>query len=607
MLNIRLLFGMKNLNNKQAAFLQSCRLYFREECHLQKKRPTTLFILAACILALGIGGVYILYRFYFEQNIGAVQYTKHTDDMESSYSVLCYQDNQPLLKPEAADFTHDIKYVFYDSQKTRLVDYAHGFLVDLPQGSEFDSSFSKFTTKAYGDGWKADISREHSPYEDTKEYIEYYYNRFMVSKEFQKNNNITLHEDGVRQIGPWQVRIISLTRTPYEGSDIKLNSYTYAYIIDPDRPQQFIRFMIKAEKYDPIMIDNILASFRIFSPTGEATYQINTTPAIPKWNDETKALYETLKSRDDIMWGVYTHKLIDPSGLSRAVFELEDKLDYKFPLVMGYTYLSDQPPLKGMQEAYENGKITELTLQVSTINNAGLDSLTNPNFEVLDGKKDDILRSFARGIKSFGHPVILRVNNEMNTDWASYSGVVTLCDPDIYKQVHTRIFNIFQQEGVDNVIWVFNPQYGDYPPANWNHYLNYYPGNDQIQMLGVTAYNTGDYYYEKTAERWHSFDELYSGANELYQKDFGRLPWIITEFSCSSYGGNKANWIRNMFYDIRKYKNIKAAVWFSFADYDPDKEGVIARPYFLDETPQTTQAFKDGLHGIITSTRLPEN
>ena len=58
-------------------------------------------------------------------------------------------------------------------------------------------------------------------------------------------------------------------------------------------------------------------------------------------------------------------------------------------------------------------------------------------------------------------------------------------------------------------------------------------------------------------------------------------------------GGDKVAWIENMFAHIKDYPNIKIAVWFSLADWD--SEGNVARPYWLDETPETTEAFRIGL------------
>ncbi|MBQ4543848.1 MAG: hypothetical protein IJA19_06750 [Clostridia bacterium] len=52
-----------------------------------------------------------------------------------------------------------------------------------------------------------------------------------------------------------------------------------------------------------------------------------------------------------------------------------------------------------------------------------------------------------------------------------------------------------------------------------------------------------------------------------------------------------------MFDCIDKYENIKIAVWFSYADYDyrPEHKGKVARPYWLDETEETLNAFKNGI------------
>lgn len=300
-----------------------------------------------------------------------------------------------------------------------------------------------------------------------------------------------------------------------------------------------------------------------------------------------------------MLWGVYNYKLITVEGMAPTMEELEEKLDYNFNLCMGYTYLMEEPPVKGLTEAYEDGKITEMTLQVCTVDHAGMDSSKNPNFEVIDGVWDEQIRKYARAFKEFSHPILLRVNNEMNTDWCTYSGVVTLQDPDIYKLVFDRIYNIFQEEGADNIIWIFNPQFGNYPPASFNHYMNYYPGNDKVQLLGVTKYNTGTYYSEVFGETWDDFKPSFDALNNLYSQTFPEVPWIVTEFASSSYGGNKVAWMEEMFTHIGDYENIKAAVWFNWGDrdYREGKEDIIARPYYLDETPETLDMFRRGVNG----------
>lgn len=52
-----------------------------------------------------------------------------------------------------------------------------------------------------------------------------------------------------------------------------------------------------------------------------------------------------------------------------------------------------------------------------------------------------------------------------------------------------------------------------------------------------------------------------------------------------------------MFTDLKKYPEIKAAVWFNSCDWDPDypKETVVSRQYRLDENQATIDAFKNGV------------
>lgn len=524
---------------------------------------------------------------------------EYTEGLGNVTSLSTYQGNVLLADPEAADFRYDVKKVYQTETFARVVDFPNGFYVDLPGTPSFDFSRGEAGVKVYGDGYEALFTREGSPYENTLTYIDEYINKYVANPAYQEANNITLHENTVRTVGESPVRILSMTRTPAEGSDVKLNSYTIAYVLDKNGGQIYHRMLLKAEQYNPNTVNQILASLTPFAPIGYNMTTIPTKAELPRWNEETAAFYRNLTTREDVLWGVYNYKLITVEGMAPTMEELEEKLDYNFRLCMGYTYLMEEPPMKGLNESYADGKITEMTLQVCTVDHAGMDSSKNPNFEVIDGLWDEQIRKYAKAFKEFSHPILLRVNNEMNTDWCTYSGVVTLQDPDIYKMVFDRIYNIFQEEGVDNVIWIFNPQFGNYPPASFNHYMNYYPGNDKIQLLGVTKYNTGTYYSEIFGERWDDFKPSFDALNDLYSQSFPEVPWIVTEFASSSYGGDKVKWMEEMFTHIGDYKNIKAAVWFNWGDrdYREGMEDVIARPYYLDETPETLDVFRRGVKG----------
>jgi beta-mannanase len=118
--------------------------------------------------------------------------------------------------------------------------------------------------------------------------------------------------------------------------------------------------------------------------------------------------------------------------------------------------------------------------------------------------------------------------------------------------------------------------------------MNYFPGEKYVDIVGLTGYNTGNYY---DYEYWREFKEIYDPMLEEYNDYFG-YEFIITEFGSNSVGGDKALWIEKMMNEIQKY-DIKLAIWFSSIDYDSN--GDPARIYLLDENEKILNAFKEGL------------
>jgi beta-mannanase len=266
-------------------------------------------------------------------------------------------------------------------------------------------------------------------------------------------------------------------------------------------------------------------------------------------------------------------------------------------VILEYVHFADEFPTRFMQRCYDEGRVVELTYQVTETNNLQLFGYT-PFLDVYRGKMDDRIREFARRAKEFGHPFLFRMNNEVNSDWTSYSGVVNMSDPDIFVENWRRVYRIFEEEGVNNAIWIFNPNDDSYPPALWNHFSAYVPGAEYVQMIGLTGYNTGTFV---SYERWREFEDIYDKVEGRYYSMYGAFPWIITEFASSSVGGDKVAWIDSMFAVMPKYKNIKIAVWFDYADFeyalgdDGERVSIPKRPYWLAETPETEAAFKRGL------------
>lgn len=519
------------------------------------------------------------YTYYYVNNI--LQYELEEHDLEQN----------------------DVKEIQVGNGKKYMINHSRGFAMEFPRTVTFDLTASNEFIVAKDDTYSIVVSKEFSPYERTRYYIRDYLHKYLLSERYMEQNKIELHKNSVEKINDFWVQVVFMTRTPAPGSEIKQNTYAYCYIYDEE--QRYYRIMVKAPEYNDEFIDTVykmLYSFTLdVEIQGPSRDYTNYEPVPdPNWNEETREFYDNLVNSEKLEWGIYVPQGIRDKNFAE-VEEIENKIGYKFKGMIEYLYFAiglegEEFPTEGMQEAYDRGKIAELTVQTSTIMNDNLDGYS-PTFDILDGLHDDEIRQFARDAKAFGHPFLFRLNNEMNSDWTSYGSSDMMNDPELYIMLWHRIYDIFREEGVDNAIWVFNPNNITFPPCGYNDPMAYYPGNGYVHVFGVTGYNTGTYYSEEFGEKWREFEELYDECDKLFGEKYGKFPWIITEFASSSVGGDKVQWINNMFSVLDKYPNIKMAFWFNSADWDPNypKETVVSRPYWLDENDDVLNAFAEGI------------
>ncbi len=565
-----------------------------------KKKIIICFALIVC-MAVGLVAVYrsqnptllrmkkyIKYKITYQQMPVSKEETGGLDEIEKT---LLYE-NGYLVGREKINPLKDNKKVYLTKDTARLVNYPHGYMVDLPQNVKFDFDYSPLYTKVTGKDFDATLSMEYSPYDDVDGYLAYYLNRFILSEDYQKGNNLNVSERKFTTEKGHEAQVINAEIL--NPGDAQYSNY--AYVLIKTNTRIFYRMMFRYNENIDEIVNTAVESFSYFSPIGEGVYNLDFKPQTPKhWSDKTKDLYEKIENAENIRWGIFA-KNIYGEGIDKTVPEIEQKTGYTFPVILSYVHFTHEFPTEFMNKNYENGRIVELTYQITDSNNEKLFGYT-PNLDIYRGLKDEEIRKFARAAKEFGHPFLFRLNNEMNSDWTSYSGIVNMSDPEIFIANWRRFYDIFKEEGVDNAIWIYNPNDHNYPPCNWNNFLAYYPGDKYVQMIGVTGYNTGTYYKDHFGEQWREFETIYDDVDYKYQPFFSEFPWIITEFGSSSVGGNKVQWINNMFDCIDKYENIKIAVWFSYADYDyrPEHKGKVARPYWLDETEETLNAFKNGI------------
>ena len=553
---------------------------------------SALVIILAAVLYISI---YAPARIWFIDKVNLI-------NPEKNHYTLYYQNNKLVYDKDDLDFLNcDVREIQVGNNKKYLINHSRGFALEFPRDAWFDFSVGQEYIKAGNDDMTIVVSKEYTTYEDgslTRGYIEEYLHKYLLDPTFMENNRITLHKNAIENINNNWVQVVALSRLPAPDSKVEFNTYVYCYIYTGTT--MFYRIMFKAREYNDALLDQVYRTLYSFSGdvpvTGVSSNFTDFKPKLPDyWSEETKTFYDELVNGDKIKWGIYQPLNVRNADLSE-ILELEEELDYRFDGVLEYLYFGEELPIDGMQKAYEDGKIIELTIQTSTVMNENLDGF-NPVFDIIDGVRDDEIEYLAKRIKEYGHPILFRLNNEMNSDWTSYGVSACLNDPEIYLQIWHKFYDIFREVGVNNTIWVFNPNDESYPPHGYNATMAFYPGDEYVQVFGVTGYNTGTFYSKQNNEKWKTFDDIYGNIYEHQHEVYQNFPWIITEFASSSVGGDKVKWITDMFESIHKYPNIKMAFWFNSADYYQDEDGDIlpSRPYWLDENKNTLAAFKAGL------------
>ncbi len=467
-----------------------------------------------------------------------------------------------------------------NGSKALFLNRVHGYGVILPQEMKVtDDSSTGIRIVLEDRHRRMEIYKQPLSVTDlsAEAYISYS-NRFLENSdehkvELHKNMEINGFPAVINQWSREKLLHISNDKNYYACVDIITEDYVYTFFFKSDMP---------FDQCDGYL--ELTEGFFTFIPAVRPA-AVKFEHTINKlWDQKTRRFFKRYFSDDSTLsWGIFEHTA--PKDMSE-LDDLEEKMNFDFKFLLVYKNVQkvfEPNYVKAeLQNAYNNGKTVELTLQTSNQDTGE----GNMVYDILDGNYDVFLKSFATEVAEFGHPVLFRFCNEMNGDWCVYSAYHTSRDTEIYKELYKYVYKIFEDADADNVIWIWNPNEKSYPNFEWNNEILYYPGDEYVDVIGLTGYNNGTYYKDET---WREFTEIY---DPLYQKAelYYHKPLMITEFSSSSVGGNKEEWVNDMFSNIDKYPRIKVAIWWNGCDRDAD--GNVARPYFIDETEELINVFR---------------
>ena len=461
-----------------------------------------------------------------------------------------------------------------------LTNRCDGYRFFVPQDTVLDAKRAEAGISLRAESWSMDVFRQPTTSISASAYISY-------SKSFLSWNRVDHTEVSQSEL-EWNGDSVTVTawrRPPlsrikddhpcYTCVDLVHSGCVYTFLLRTDAPL--------AEDEWQRYLDGLV----FFAPTVSAPL-VRIGGSTEKKDAATRTLYKKMfGEKADFTWGFYLNRSLNDST---QLHEIEARLNHRFPFIMEYSmvrdaYRSDEVGVP-LQNAWSDGKrLVMLTLQTRALADG-----SSQVYDILDGQYDTFLREYAKAVAKFSHPVLMRLFNEMNGDWCPYSASQYSMDASLYRALYSYIVSFFRSAGADNVLWVWNPNERSFPDFKWNHMALYYP-DEGCDLYGITGYNNGTYY---EGEVWRSFSEIYDPifADAAKRCD---CPMLITEFSCSDFGGDKAAWIRDMFTHLSDCPMLRAAVWWNGEDFDAAHDMCVAREYRIDHNADYLKLFKNKL------------
>lgn len=462
----------------------------------------------------------------------------------------------------------------------------------------YKNHFYGYEMQVYGNMTKDEsIMDVRTRFENIDTIIDIYYDDFRGKNDnfntYINYGNLNLRQNPMFRItsskkglvGGKSANILHYQRNSFK--EVKNDKSYYATAEIAKSNNEIVTVFMKSSK--PIHdFDAILSTFR-FIDTKDVSLDLQVfNPSSREMSEVSEKFMEEFFSNESkLQFGIF-----EPEAPGRTINldRIENRLSYEFPVVVRYQHMDESLPIYELQKAKDMGRVVELTLQTTINKNGKVVDLTK---NILDGEYKTYFENYGKALKELDYPVLFRLNNEMNGDWCMYSAYHYGKDADVYIALYRYLFGIFEGQGANNIIYVWNPNDKSFPNFSWNSYMAYYPGDEYVDIVGLTGYNTGNYY---SGEYWHSFETIYDNFYFEYAKRFNH-PFMITEFGSSSHGGDKSLWIEEMFKIFPKYDRIKIAIWWSGIDWDSN--GNPARIYRIDENEEVLESMKQGLKKII--------
>ncbi|OGD56852.1 hypothetical protein A2V71_01100 [Candidatus Berkelbacteria bacterium RBG_13_40_8] len=263
----------------------------------------------------------------------------------------------------------------------------------------------------------------------------------------------------------------------------------------------------------------------------------------------------------------------NPSALSN----FGNQLGVKFSSAKWYLDWDDNFTPQIARGFQSQGAIPELTWQPQ-VNSNGI-----AYSEVISGKYDSYINQFAKSVAPYSSNIRINLAPEMNGIWEPWAVGNNGNTASNFQDFFRYVVNKFRDNGATNVDWIFAPNI-----HHWGETASYgdlYPGDNFVDFVGLDGYNWGT---TQAWSSWQSFSNVFRNSyNDLTSVSSKNV--LITETASTEVGGNKAQWITEMFRDVRSsFPRIQGITWFNI-----NKE----TDWRINSSAASMEAFKNAVRG----------
>ena len=198
---------------------------------------------------------------------------------------------------------------------------------------------------------------------------------------------------------------------------------------------------------------------------------------------------------------------------------------------------------------------------------------------VSSGSLDVYIHQYAKDVQAYSQPVFIRpICGEVNGSW--WKNCSPKANPNLTAQdfvaAWQHVVDIFRQEGVNNVAWVWNMNTFPNSATAWGidtNIVSYYPGDTYVDWVGADHYDYGNLSSATDTPFPVSnyLDPHYNFAL-AHNKPFFLAEWAIRHSGSMLTPGHQQQWLSSMFDYVESHSKIKAVVYFDYNMNGPAQE-----------------------------------